>query len=634
MLYDGPVTYGQVTYCTAGNGGKSSMDREHFDGSGNSRIISGKEFDRYWYKDIRRITTIKGMLDDSAKLYEDRPAFWVKSKKGAEYEPVTYALVKHDVEALGTKLLDMGLKGSNIAVMGEGSYEWIASYLAVVCGAGVVVPIDKELSGPEIENLLKTSGCGTIFCSESECAKLDGLSCVKDLIVTEFYGDRTSPDEEPVSRIEDLSQFGMDGRNVTTWRAMLADGERLMHEGNDEYAGIEIDPDALAVILFTSGTTGNPKGVMLSNRNITSNIMDVCMVANIHTWDKTLSILPIHHTYECTLGMLLVMYRGASAAFCEGMKYILQNMKEAHNTVLVGVPRILEMVHGRIWKTVRKAGREKTLVRAMRASRTAKKFGLNVGRTVFKQIIDELGGRVRMVITGAAAIDPEIYRDFEDFGITILQGYGMTECTPLIAGCPQRAANLRYKKAGTVGAVVRSGEIMIADRDADGIGEVLFRGPNVMLGYYNMPEATAEVLKDGWLHTGDLGYVDEDGWLYLTGRKKNVIVTSAGENIYPEEIEEVLNKDPYIEECMVFAAGEHEDIVGVQIYPDFKKLAEDGKSDDDLDAFYRNLITEFNMKMPPFKRIRKVYVRSEDFLRTTTGKIRRHDNPAPEEHDR
>ena len=416
-----------------------------------------------------------------------------------------------------------------------------------------------------------------------------------------------------------------------------ADGTHAGLDENDlvpdrTFLDAEIDPDALAVILFTSGTTGNPKGVMLSHRNITSNIMDVCRICQVYQTDKTLSLLPIHHTYECTLGMLLVLYRGASTAFCEGFKYISQNMKEAQNTFIIVVPRVLELVYDRIQKGIEKQGKEKTFRRAMKVNKALRKVGINLSRTIFKSVIDGLGGKLRVVITGAAALNPKIFRAFEDFGVMVLQGYGMTECTPLISGTPGSAPDERYRKAGSVGATVDKGEIKIINKDENGIGEVLFRGPNVMLGYYNMPEETAKTIEpDGFMHTGDLGFVDKQGWLYLTGRAKNVIVTKTGENVYPEEIEDEIRTAPAIEECMVFPYNDHgEETVGIQILPAMENITEElghEPSEQELNSYFKELVTDFNQSLAVFKRIRAVFVRKEDFIRTTTRKIRRQDNP-------
>ena len=624
----------------------------------DAQIIRGSDFSRYWYTDIREIVTIKDMLAGSAELYRNNPAFWVKKKKGAPYEAVNYELLQHDVNAVGSMLCHMGLKGERIAVMGQNSYEWIVSYLAVINGTGIVVPIDKELTGPEIGNLLRAGDVHTIFCTRQECKKLAGLPEIDRLIVMEFYGDRTDISESVEQNGFDAEPYramilGDQNRNVEvySWRDLLCWGEQLLsgsysepadgtHAGLDEkdlvpdrtFLDAEIDPDALAVILFTSGTTGNPKGVMLSHRNITSNIMDVCRICQVYQTDKTLSLLPIHHTYECTLGMLLVLYRGASTAFCEGFKYISQNMKEAQNTFIIVVPRVLELVYDRIQKGIEKQGKEKTFRRAMKVNKALRKVGINLSRTIFKSVIDGLGGKLRVVITGAAALNPKIFRAFEDFGVMVLQGYGMTECTPLISGTPGSAPDERYRKAGSVGATVDKGEIKIINKDENGIGEVLFRGPNVMLGYYNMPEETAKTIEpDGFMHTGDLGFVDKQGWLYLTGRAKNVIVTKTGENVYPEEIEDEIRTAPAIEECMVFPYNDHgEETVGIQILPAMENITEElghEPSEQELNSYFKELVTDFNQSLAVFKRIRAVFVRKEDFVRTTTKKIRRQDNP-------
>ena len=592
-----------------------------------------KRFEKYYYTDIREMITLKDLLKGSAELYPENPAFWIKKKRGGEYLPINYTLLDHDVDSLGTKLYDLGLKGKPIAIMGQGCYEWIVSYLAVMNGSCISVPIDKELSGPEIQNLLKASDCHTIFCTKEECSKLAGLPEIETLIVMEFYGDRISLDEMPASGISDLEKYEKlnPGAKVLLWREMLAEGERLLNEGNEDFLNTEVDPDALAAILFTSGTTGNPKGVMLCHRNITVNIMDVCRIANVLESDKTLSLLPIHHTYECTLGMLLVLYRGASTAFCEGMKYISQNMKEAKNTVLIVVPRVLDLVYNKIQRGIKSEGKEKTFNTAMKINRKLRSANINISRKIFKSILDELGGNLRFIVTGAAALNPTIFRAFEDFGVIVLQGYGMTECTPLLTGTPMSAMRERYKKAGSVGIPVSTSEIKIDEPNEDKIGEVMFRGPNVMLGYYNMPEETAEVLtEDGWLHTGDMGFLDPEGWLYLTGRKKNVIVTNTGENVYPEEIEDYINFSPYIDESMVFPyKHDGREVVGVQIIPEMEYIKETlghEPTEEELEELMKNVIKDLNEGLSIYKRITKVFVRKEDFVRTTTRKIKRQEN--------
>ncbi len=617
---------------------KSRAARRHMDSA------RGTDFRKYWYEDIRGIVTLKDMLAGSAELYRNNPAFWVKEKKGAPYVPVSYSLLRHDVDSLGTKLVSMGLKGERIAVMGQGCYEWIVSYLATVNGAGVVVPIDKELSGPEIGNLMRAGGASTLFCTGPECRKLRGIKEIKRLVVMEFYGDRTDPEKPAAAAPFDEEKYrallsaegGTSDAEILSWSALLSEGEKLLSEGCADFTSITIDPDAMTVILFTSGTTAQPKGVMLSHRNITSNIMDVCRICQVYESDKTLSILPIHHTYECTLGMLLVLYRGASTAFCEGMKYISQNMKEAQNTFIIAVPRVLEMVYDRIQKGLAKSGKEKTFRAMVKVGRSLNTVGIDVRRKMFSAVLEQLGGKLRCIITGAAALNPTIFRAFEDLGIMVLQGYGMTECTPLISGTPGSSPKERYAKAGSVGAVVDRGEVKIIDKDENGIGEILFRGPNVMLGYYDMPEETAATIEpDGFMHTGDLGFLDKDGWLYLTGRKKNVIVTTTGENVYPEELEDDIIKDPFIEECMVFPHKRNGDeIVAIQILPMLDNVAEKlghEPSEDELQAFFTSRVREFNQQLSPYKRISAVFVRKAPFAETTTKKIRRQDNPLSEE---
>ncbi|MGN1350121.1 MAG: AMP-dependent synthetase/ligase [Anaerovoracaceae bacterium] len=596
--------------------------------------------DKYWFNDIRPITTLKELLYGSVELYEDRPAFWVKKKKGEPYEAITYGLLKHDVEALCAQLHAMGLSNERIGVIGQGCYEWIVTYLAVVIGGGVVVPLDKELEPAALQNVLGTAQCRTVFYTSDLAPRFRNIEGIDNHVIMQFYGDRTDPAvpliSEAASGAPDEQQLQETAENGAaeqytqyTWKELAGAGENLIRRGGFRYAKEPEQEDTMSVLLFTSGTTGNPKGVMLSQRNITANIMDTCRIANIHPTDKTLSILPIHHTYECTFGMLLVLYRGASTAFCEGLKYITKNMEEAGNSVFIAVPLVLEMIYEKIWKQAKKQGKDGMLRRAIRINNKSKALGIDMSRMLFRQIHQQLGGNLRMIITGAAALSPSVFRGFEDLGIKVLQGYGLTECTPLVSGTPESAKE-RYRKAGSVGVAVASGEFRVENPDENGIGEIYFRGPNVMLGYYNMPEETEKVLKDGWFATGDLGFTDREGWLYLTGRQKNVIVTKSGKNIYPEEIEEVLNRLSFITECMVYGQKrDNEDIVAVQVLPDLEKIQEELGYLPDENELYRlikNAVNEANMSLTSYKRVKEVIIRKEDFVRTSTKKIRRQDN--------
>lgn len=577
------------------------------------------------YHEVREIKTLKDMMDSSVRLYSERPAFLVKKEKGGEYHQISYALAKNDIDAIGTKLLSLGLKDSKIAVIGENCYEWIASYFAVVNGTGVVVPLDKELGRDEIHNLLRQAGCRAVFFTQSFEDYFKDFD-IEYKIRMKIYGDRTKPDEPLKEPVEGAFEAG----RIILWEDLVADGEKLLKEGNRDFIDAEIDPDVMKFLLFTSGTTDAAKGVMLSHKNIASCIMDTCKIAYVTPEDRTLSILPIHHTFESTMGMSLVLYRGASIAFFEGLKYINKNLAEAQATVLIGVPLIFESIYDKIWKQAEKSGKAKALKKAIKLNRTLKSMGMDASKKLFKSVHEKFGGKLRLVITGAAGIDPNVLRGFEDLGFTMMQGYGLTECSPLVSGPPDFCN--RYKKAGSVGPVVASGEIRIIDKDADGIGEIIYKGPNVMLGYYNMPEKTAEVIKDGWFYTGDLGFLDDEGWLYITGRKKNVIVTKTGKNIYPEEVEYYINRNKYIQESLVHGLFDEESDdtqVSAQIRPDYDVIYQEfGETfgEEEVHSLIRRVIAEINEKLPIYKRVRSIIVRKDDFVKTTTKKIQRHKN--------
>ena len=582
----------------------------------NETIMIDNKNDLNWYEDIREIKDIKELLNGSAKLFADRPAFWIKKFKGDEYHMITYERLKKDVDALGTKMLAMGLGGKRIAVMGQGCYEWFVTYLATVNGVGVVVPVDKEFDAAMVQNVLDTAECDTIFYTGGESKKIAQLTGIKNKIKMEMYGDRTDDDEPFYYKEEE---------GALAWKQLLEDGYKLVGEGITDYTDKVIDNKVMAILLFTSGTTGTPKGVMLSHWNIAFDVMEIARAEEIRPDDITLSVLPIHHTYEST-GSLLFLYRGASIAYSEGLKYISKNMLEIHNTFFIAVPLLLETVYDRIWKTARKQGKEKMLKKAIALNNKARGIGINLGNQIFRSIRKQLGGKLRMVVSGAAAVPPEIVRGFDNFGISVVSGYGLTETSPMIAATPSFSEN-RYKKAGSTGVCVKNGQMKIVDPDEDGIGEIWYKGENVMLGYYKMPELTAETVVDGWFNTGDLGFFDNEGWLYITGRKKNVIVTKNGENIYPEEIEDIINKYDEVSESMVYALDRNgTDIVAVQILPDKEYLTEkygEMPSDADVEKIMKGIISEVNDKLPTFKIIRDVIVRKEDFVRTTTRKIKR-----------
>lgn len=585
-------------------------------------VQTDPEIEKQFYTDIREIHDLRELLDGSAELYADRPVFWVKKKHGGEYFPISYRMFKNDVEALGTRMLELGWKGKKIAVTGQGCYEWFVTYMAIVNGVGVVLPVDKVFEADAVENVLNTAGCDIVFYTGSEEKKIDSIPGIREKVRMDFYGDRTTEDEEPV--IPEVKE----GR--CHWRTLLKEGYERIASGDQSYARQPVDREAMAVLLFTSGTTGSPKGVMLSHRNLAANVMDIARLEKLTPEVVTLSILPIHHTYESTCTLLFI-YRGASTAYSEGLKYISKNMMEVHNSWCVGVPLLLEMIYQRIWKTAKKTGKEKTLQRALALNRRTKRVGIDLSRVLFKSIRDQLGGKLVKVVSGAAAIPPNVARGFLDMGLEIAPGYGLTETAPMITAIPSFVSDtVRYKKAGSCGVCIKTGQLKLVNVDEQGIGEIWFRGPNVMIGYYNMPELTAETVVDGWFNTGDLGFVDDMGWLYITGRSKNVIVTRTGENIYPEEIEEIVMKSPYVKDCMVYALNRKaEDVVAIQILPDVEEFQERNGSvpdEEEMDQFMNDLVREVNGHLTVNQMIRKVIVRKEDFVRTTTLKIKRHAN--------
>ncbi len=551
--------------------------------------------------EVREISTIRDMFESSTKMFASRTAFMQKPDKNSPYKKITYNKFRDDVYGFATGLINIGLKGKKIAVIGENRYEWALSYMSVVSGVGTVVPIDKELPYEEVKYLLDFAEC-------------DAIICTNNIL-------RTKPE---------LATCGIlcicmdDNENCTSMKDIIDKGNKLLEGGNTDFADSVVYPDDVNVLLFTSGTTGVSKGVMLSHRNLCSNMMNTCAVFKINQYDRVFSLLPLHHTYECTCGFLCEIYVGASIAYCQGLKYIVKNMQESKPTMFFAVPLVLESIYKMLNKTLDKKGKTKTVKKGIRISKALLKVGIDIRRKLFKEIIDQFGGRLKMFLVGAAHIDAEILQFFTDLGITSIQGYGMTECSPLIA-----ANRGSYHRNEAVGLPLPEVAVKISNPDADGVGEVVVKGENVMVGYYKNQEETDNVLKDGWLYTGDMGYL-EDGFLYLTGRVKNVIITANGKNVFPEEIEGYLSQSKYIDESLVYES-EHDGkkIITAQIYPDFAEVELTlGKeySDDDLKNLLSEEIKAINKTIPTYKAVGKFLVRKDQFVKTTTQKIKREAN--------
>ncbi|MGI6622699.1 MAG: AMP-binding protein [Clostridiaceae bacterium] len=562
--------------------------------------------------DVRPIKDLKDMLDSSVELYGEKAAFLSKPKNQTDYVPITYKQYKKDVDAFGTALISLGLKGGKIALIGENRYEWSISYLAVVNGTGIIVPLDKELPTNEIDLLIDRSKADAIIYSGNVKEKIELLN-KKDSSLKYFIS-------------MDADQ---DNGNILSFDLLLKKGHELLKEGNREFIDASIDENAMNMLLFTSGTTDTSKAVMLSHKNIVENLMNMCSMLYIDEKDTFLSILPIHHTYECTCGFLCQLYRGCTIAYCEGLRHITKNLKESKCTIMLGVPLVFESMYRHIMGQAIKSKGEKKVKFALNLSNFLRKIKIDIRRKIFSQIHDALGGHIRMFISGAAGIDPQIAKGFRELGIKLVQGYGLTECAPIVA----LNRDICYKDEAA-GLPLPNLEVAIDDPDEDGIGEIKCKGSSIMLGYYEDPEATAEVMKDGWFYTGDSGFIDKDGFVHITGRKKNVIITGNGKNVFPEELETLLNRSPYIKESLVFGKGQTdgETVICAKIVPDKEKIDEDINNNTAPGATVHEIIDKeikrINKSVVSYKYVKEFSLQEEEFVKTTTKKIKRHEELA------
>lgn len=570
--------------------------------------ISIAEKLRKKYHKCEEVTNFKDMLDRSASIYKTRTAFKLKDENGNIYNK-TYEELKKEVTALGTNLIEKGLLNKRIAVIGKNSYKWAISYLAASI-VGIVVPIDKELHSDDVINFMNASN--------SECVLGDD----KNLKAISQNIEKLENKNTIFINFDDKKQ----DEKFLSFTLEIKAGEALVQSGNTKFEEIKIDPDELRILLFTSGTTGNAKGVCLSQRNICSNILSTYGIVKVKRSDLFFSVLPMHHTYECTLGFLLPLYSGASICYCEGLRYISSNMMEYHPSVILCVPLLLEKMYQKIIKSMQKSLPEKYTKNLKENENIIDKLPFYLKGIVKSKVRNTLGGRLRVFIVGAAAVNPEIADMFDKLGLNSLQGYGLTECAPLVAGNTDF-----FKRNDSAGLPIPNVEYKIENPNEEGVGEIIVKGPNVMLGYYNMSEETEKVLKDGWFHTGDLGKIDENGFLYITGRCKSVIVTKNGKNIYPEEIEAYLNDNPLISESLVLGVQKENDdetYVNAQIFPNIEAITELLKgtvpTKEEIKKIMSDVVSNVNSKIPNYKHIKNFIVRDKEFEKTTTQKIKRY----------
>lgn len=573
------------------------------------QIVKGKR-----YFKGRKFATVIEMLRQTAEVHGDKDAYIFRKTPESEEIFITYNQYIKDIESLGTALLGMGLSGQHIAVLGENRYEWAIAHTAITNGVGVSVPLDKLLPSNEVESLLLRGEAKAYIFSPKFYAETLDISSRNDKIehficmnAGDIKGGMTAD-----SRFIDMSD-------------LLIKGEKAVASGDRSFIDAIIDINALSALLFTSGTTSMSKGVMLSQKNICANIYSVSGVIEIDAGSRTLSVLPLHHTFENSVGMYMMQYYGATVCFTDGLRFISKNLSEWKINNLLAVPLLFENIYNKVVEALEAKGKTKLVNTMIKVSRATLKVGIDIRRKLFAQILAGFGGELKLCVSGAAAIDPKIAQAFTDWGVSFYQGYGLTETAPVLSAC-----NSFVNIIGSIGNPISEVELAIdtEEKEPGAIGEILARGPNVMIGYYKNPEATAAVMtEDGWFRTGDMGYFDNKGCIHITGRIKSMIVLTNGKKCFPEEVEALLNDIPGIKESVVWGENSSRDaidIVGV-LHVDREKIPQEAEPSDDskLAAWLSEEIKEVNSKMPAYKGVKYFIITENDFIKTTTLKIKR-----------
>ena len=556
--------------------------------------------------DSQPVVNFRDMLQKTAERSADDKAVYLYSRRKKDFS-LTYKDFYKNIRSLGTALYKRGLAGSATAIIGEADPAYMTTYYATVITGGTIVPLDKDISDEEIVNFIKLANVKTVVYTaglNNRIGKLAEILPDVCLFVPSFIEGEEAVSDKTVA-LEEL----------------LREGEEAFAAGENFFETVPQDMNKCSAIIFTSGTTGTSKGVMLSQGNLVANTMMSANVIDQLDYNTTLlSVLPMHHTYEVTTGHLTAHYYGATVALNDSIKYVSKNIKKYQPTYLILVPLFVETMHKKMWDEIRKKGKEKKVRFAMKLSNLLMCFGIDKRKKLFAEIHESYGGRLGAIVCGGAKLNPQCIKDFRAIGIEVQEGYGITECSPLLAANP-----INKNKVGSVGPAVKGVTVKIdKEKPGDQTGEILAKGPNVMLGYFNNKEATDAVFtEDGFFRTGDIGYLDKDGYIHITGRKKNIIILSNGKNIYPEELEEHLAGHPlFAEYAVVGREKDGEVTITAVIYPDYNQLA--GKSKEEIEELVRAELNEINRTLPQYKQMRGLEVRETEFEKTTSRKIKRH----------
>lgn len=568
------------------------------------KLIMGREK----YFEAIEFENIKELIYDAVKKYNKKTAFTIKHKKEKEisYEEISYTRLLKEINQLGTKFYNLGYQNKRVAIVGRNRYEWVITHLANLLGGIVSIPLDKELQVDELESCLVRSKADILVFDEKY---LENIEEIKKRGNAEIENYICMSEQEGYVSIPQLKQ----------------EGKEILEAGNKKYIEAKIDNHKMNILLFTSGTTSKSKAVMLSQNNISSNVYSMQLVEDIREGDVNIAFLPFHHIFGSTC-MVVMLAFGVTTVFPDGLRYIAQNLKEYKVSVFVGVPLLVEAIYKKIEQGIAKKGKTKIVELAKKISNLLLKLHIDVRKKLFKEILNELGGSLRFVISGGAPLDRRVAQGFNELGINVVQGYGLTETSPVIA-----AENCKKVKYGSIGFPMENVQLELYNQDEQGIGEIRVKGPNVMLGYYENEEATNEVLKDGWFYTGDLAYFDKEGYLFLTGRKKDMIVLKNGKKVFPDELETLINRLDEVSECIVYGMPDNKDKndikLSVKVVYDTEVVKEKypDMSQEELEEVIWQKIKEINKTFPPYKYIKNMILTEEELIKTTTKKVKRNE---------